>query len=170
MDAKTRWCALFLFAFFVCPDPTWAFLRRHQDNEQDLQAHIQREANPIKKAKLEIRLGRLKLIQSMAALDQGNIEEANRLLGVYVETLNDAWQRLKNSGQMAHKNSSGFKELDIELREDGRYLEDLSERVPYNQRDTAKKVVGRVNGLRNEVLQALFPPIPLGKDGNKSNQ
>lgn len=112
-------------------------------------------------------MGRVKLFQAIAAFDQGNLEEMNRLLDVYMETLNSAWERLRSSGRVAHKNPSGFKELDIELREDARYLEDLSHRIPYSERGTAEKVAAGVDELRNKVLKALFPPIPLRKGGNK---
>jgi hypothetical protein len=157
-------CALVVL---VIPNPLWASPRR-QDKEPDLLARIQRESNPIKKAKLEVRLGRVKLFQAIAAFDRGNMEETNRLLGAYMEILNSAWKRLKNSGRVAHKKPSGFKELDIELREDARYLEDLRRRIPYVDRGKANEVAEEVDKLRNEVLKALFPPLPLRKEGNKS--
>ena len=119
---------------------------------------------------MEIRLGRLKLFQAIAAFDQGKLEETNRLLGVYTETLNSAWERLRSSGRVAHKKPSGFKELDIELREDARYLEDLSHRIPYADRSKVKVTAERVDALRNEVLKALFPPTPLRKGGNESKR
>lgn len=168
MGARKPWWAVFVLLLLVPPDALLASPPRRQDKEPDLLAHLQRESDPIKKAKLEIRLGRLKLFQAIAAFDQGKLEETNRLLGVYMETLNSAWERLRSSGRVAHKKPSGFKELDIELREDARYLEDLSHRIPYADRGSAKKTAEHVDELRNEVLKALFPPTPLRKGGNKS--
>jgi hypothetical protein len=139
---------------------------RRQDNEPDLRVRIQRESNPVRKAKLEVRLGRVKLFQAIAAFDQGKVEEMNQLLGAYMEILHSAWERLKNSGRVAHKKPSGFKELDIELREDARYLEDLRRRIPYSERGAVEKTAGEVDELRNKVLKALFPPAPL-HGGNK---
>jgi len=164
---KPRWvlCALVVL---LIPDALWASPPRRQDKEPDLLARIQRESNPVKKAKLEVRLGRVKLFQAIAALDQGNLTETNRLLGAYIETLNSAWERLKNSGRVAHKKPSGFKELDIELREDARYLEDLRHRIPYVDRGKADQIAGEVDKLRNEVLRELFPPTPLHKEEKKS--
>jgi len=170
MGARKPWCAVFVLILLVLADTLAASLPRRRDTEQDLLARIQREPDPIKKAKLEVRLGRVKLLESMAACDQGNIEETNRLLGAYIETLNDAWERLQNSGRVAHKKSSGFKELDIELREDARYLEDLRHRLPYAERGRTEKVAGEVDQLRNEVLKELFPPMPLRKGGDKSTR
>lgn len=162
--------AFLVLLLFVGADTVPASPPRRPDNEQDLLARLQRESDPIKKAKLEIRLGRVKLLQSIAALDQGNLEETNRLLGVYRETLSGAWDRLKKSGRVAHKKPAGFKELDIELREDARYLEDLRHRIPYAERGTAEKVAAEVGEMRNEVLKVLFPPTPLHKGGDKAKQ
>jgi hypothetical protein len=170
MGARKPWCGLFVLVLLALPDPLAASPPRRRDKEEDLLARIQRQSDPVKKAKLEIRLGRVKLLQSMAACDRGDIEETNRLLGVYMETLNGAWERLKNSGRVAHKKSSGFKELDIELREDARYLEDLRRRLPFAERGTATRVAEEVDELRNKVLKALFPPVPLRRGGDKSKR
>ena len=51
----------------------------------------------------------------------------------------------------------GFKELDIELREDARLLEDLKRRISYFERDPLEKAEKEVEQVRAEVLQALFP-------------
>jgi hypothetical protein len=164
---KRRWilCGLTLL---VIPGTLWASPPRRRDKEPDLLARIRREPDPIKKAKLEVRLGRVKLFQAIAALDRGNLEEMNQLLGAYMATLNSAWERLKNSGRVAHRKPAGFKELDIELREDARYLEDLRRRIPYVERGKADQIAAEVDKLRNEVLRALFPPTPLRKEGKKS--
>jgi hypothetical protein len=149
-------------------DALWAFPRHRHDKEPDLRAHIERESNPIKKAKLEVRLARVKLLQAIGAFDQGNLDETNRLLGAYMDILDSAWERLKNSGRIAHKKPAGFKQLDIELREDARYLEDLRRRIPYAERGKVEEVGREVNRLRSEVLRTLFPPIPLRKEEKKS--
>ncbi|MBZ5516039.1 MAG: hypothetical protein LAN62_14560 [Acidobacteriia bacterium] len=169
MRMLKSWGAVLALIALIVPHPAVTAPPRRQDSEQDLLARMQRESDPIKKAKLEVRLARVKLLASMAALDQGNMEETNRLLSAYLETLNGVWGRLKSSGRVASKSSSGFKELDIELREDARYLEDLKHRIPYTDRGTAEKVAGRVDELRSEVLTALFPRRPLRK-GGKANK
>jgi hypothetical protein len=164
---RPRW-ALCVLAILVISDALRASPPRRHDKEPDLLAHIERESDPVKKAKLEVRLGRVRLFQAIAAFDEGHLEETDRLLGAYMETLNSAWQRLKNSGRVASKNPSGFKELDIELREDARYLEDLRRRIPYGERGKVEEIARQADKLRNEVLGALFPPTPLGKRGKKN--
>jgi hypothetical protein len=130
---------------------------RQPDTEEGLQARIERENNPVKKAKYEVRLGRLKLLNAVEAYDKGNLELFQRLLGEYVEHMKNAWQTLEASGRRAVRQPQGFKELDIALREDARTLEDLKHRVPYDEREPVEKASQEVEELRGEVLRALFP-------------
>jgi hypothetical protein len=130
---------------------------RRQDNEARLRARLEREQNPVKHAKLEIRLGRLKLFQAMEAFDKGNTAQCQQLLAVYLGRMRSAWATLKGSGRQAWRHPQGFKELDIALREDARFLEDFAHRVPYHDRAPVQKVAREVENLRSEVLKALFP-------------
>jgi hypothetical protein len=131
---------------------------RRRDTEADLLLRIEREQNLIKRAKLEIRLGRVKLFQAIGAFDRENVEECHQLLAAYLERMKGAWATLQSSGRQAWRHDEGFRELEIALREDGRFLEDLKHRVPYQDRAPVEKVVRGVDELRNQVLQALFPP------------
>jgi hypothetical protein len=130
---------------------------RRQDNEARLQARLEREQNPVKRAKLEIRLGRVKLLQAIDAFDKRDTPECHRLLAAYLERMRSAWATLQGSGRQAWRHPQGFKELDIALREDTRFLEDFAHRVPYHERAPMEKVAQEVEHLRSEVLRALFP-------------
>jgi hypothetical protein len=112
----------------------------------------------VKRAKLEIRLGRVKLLQATAAYDRGDFEEYQQLLAAYLERMKGAWVTLQSSGRQAWRHHQGYRELDIALREDGRYLEDFRHRVPYRDRAALEKVAKEGEELRNKVLEALFPP------------
>lgn len=133
---------------------------RGAETEVQLEARLKRESNPVQKAKLEIRLSRFKLYRASDAFDKGDLEAANKLLEAYAEQVKSAWATLKGSGRQANKKPAGFKELDIALREDARYLDDLKHRVSYMVRDPVEKVAQEVEDLRNEVLKALFPSEP----------
>jgi hypothetical protein len=144
-----------------------------RDSEEQLLARIQSERNPIRKAKDQIRLGRMKLDQAIVAYGQGNAESGERLLAAFLGQMNDAWQTLHNSGRNAARQPQGFKELDIALREDARLLEDLGRRVSYFERVPIVKVEKEVEEVRSEVLRALFPalqPSAPGKHFLRSSQ
>ncbi len=148
---------------------------RQPDNEDDLQARLQRESNPVKKAKLGMRLGRVKLQKAIAAYDDGKIEQGAESLKEYEQVMNDSWQTLQRSGRQATRQPQGFKELDIALREDSRLLVDLAHRTSYFDRAAIEKARKEAESLRSEVLRALFPrehppghgkaPAPPGSSG-----
>lgn len=140
---------------------SWAFAASpaRRDNEQDLISRIARERNPVKKARYEIRLARVKLFQAMEALDEDDVKGSQELLQDYLDEMNRAWDTLLSSGRPAHKKPQGFKQLDIALREDMRYLEDMKHRYSYLDRGPAEKIEKEVEQLRGRVLKALFPPI-----------
>ncbi|PYU92696.1 MAG: hypothetical protein DMG26_03965 [Acidobacteria bacterium] len=149
--------ALFLIVFSSVPGPA-PLAARHPDTEEDLQARIEREQNPVKKAKFEVRLGRVKLTQAIAAYDKGDLDRCNALAAAYLVEMKGAWQRLMGTGRSAEKKPEGFRELDIALREDARALDDLAHRIPYNDRGPVTEVAHEVDKLHGEVLAALFPP------------
>jgi len=130
---------------------------RQPDKEEDLLARLERERNPVKKAKYEIRLGRLKLHQATDAYDRGSFDQSEQLLSAYLERMKSSWQILRDSGRRAVKQPQGFKELDIELREDWRLLDDLKHRVSYTDRGPIERTAHEVDRIRSEVLHALFP-------------
>lgn len=145
-------------------------MARGGEAQEELLARIQRESNPVKKAKLEIRLGRVKLLQAIDEYDHGNLERCQQLLGVYLEQMRSSWGTLRASGRKPTRQPQGFKELDIALRGDARLLEDLQHRVPYAERGAVEKARQEVDQMRNEVLRALFPVERPKGAGNSSDR
>ena len=129
-----------------------------KDTEEDLRSRLQRESNPIKKAKYEIRLGRVKLLEAIDAFDKHDAHKARELLAAYLTHIRSSWQLLQNSGRNAFRHPEGFKELDIALREDGRLLEDLSHRLSYYERGEVEKTAKEIEQIRAEVIKKLFLP------------
>jgi hypothetical protein len=130
---------------------------RH-DTEEDLQRRLQRETKPVKKALYEIRLGRLKLLEAIDASGKRDLNETGELLGAYLAHIRSSWQLLQSSGRNAFRHPEGFKELDIALREDGRFLDDLSHRLSYYERGDVEKTVKEIEQIRAAVIKELFPP------------
>ena len=141
--------------------PPWLFPlgAPREYTEQDLLARIQRENSPVKKAKYQIQLGRLKLDAAIQAYGHDDLEHGQPQLNAYLQQMQAAWDTLGKSGRQAIKKPQGFRELDIALREDGRLLNDLKHRVPYMDRGPIEKVAAEVEKLHEEVLHVLFPPL-----------
>jgi hypothetical protein len=127
------------------------------ESEAQLLARLQIEHDPVKKSKVETRLARIKLREAIRAYEQGNTEQGEQLLSAYLNRIKDSWQILKSSGRNAAHAPGGFKELDIELREDARLLGDLERRISYFERGPVEKAEKEVEQERAEVLHALFP-------------
>jgi hypothetical protein len=128
-----------------------------RDSEQQLLTQIQSEQNPIKKAKEEIKLASFKLSHVQDAYSQGHIEEGEKLLGTFIDTMNTSWKILQDSGRKAAKQPQGFRELEISLREDVRALQDLARTVAYFDRAPLENAVQELEHMHDEVLKALFP-------------
>jgi hypothetical protein len=140
------------------------------ETETRLLARMQRERDPVKKSKDATRLARFELEQAIQAYEHGNTDQGARLVTGFLGRIKDSWQILKSSGRNAARDSRGFKELDIEMREDVRLLEDLKRRISYFDRGPVEKAQKEIEQARTEVIQALFPVArtpegakPLGK-------
>ena len=127
------------------------------ETEQHLLARVQKETDPVKKSKGQTRLARIKLQQAIQAYEHGDIEQGVQLVNVYLGRIKDSWQTLRSSGRNAARNPQGFKELDIELREDVRLLDDLKRRISFYDRGPLEQTGKELEQVRAEVLQALFP-------------
>jgi hypothetical protein len=130
------------------------------ETEAKLLARAQNEHNPVKKSREEIRLAQIKLRQAVQTYVQGDTEQGAQLVSAYLGRIKDSWQILRSSGRNAARDSRGFKELDIELREDARLLDDLKRRVSYFKREPIEKAEEEIERVRGEVIQALFPATP----------
>jgi hypothetical protein len=138
-----------------------------RETEEQLLQRIKSEQNPVKKAKDEIKLARLKFIQVHDAYLAGQTEAATKLLGTFVDTLKASWKLLQGSGRKAVKQPEGFRELEISLREHVRSLQDLGQNVSYFDRAPLAKAAQELEEMRVEVLHALFPgDIPLPRKGS----
>jgi hypothetical protein len=132
---------------------------RDGDKDEELAARIEVEKSPVKKAKLEVRLARLKLSHAVQACEQDDHPHCQEFLGSFLSLMKGSWIRLETAGRVAAKQVDGFKELDIALREGSRELEDLKHRVPYQDMDQISSAQKETDQLRAEVLRALFPVL-----------
>ncbi|HEV2499071.1 MAG TPA: hypothetical protein VGY31_05775 [Terriglobia bacterium] len=152
--------AVFALAFFPVASEA-----RRQDTTADLQARIQREKNPVKKAKLQIRLGRLEVGQAADAYNHQQIPQGQKLLSESTTVMGNAWDLLKSTGRNPAKKPDGFMQLEICLREETRALNQLRRRIFYLNRNPVDSALKTLNQMHSQVLVGLFPgaaPSPSG--------
>ena len=122
----------------------------------------------MKKAKLEIRLAHLKLARAKEACAKDEHRACHQALDAYLEAVRTSWNDLQASGKNAVKHPSGFRELDIALREDEHELEDLKRRMPLEDRGVLDPVIQEANTVHNEVFGTIFPSSSKRPKENKA--
>jgi hypothetical protein len=157
MNIRVAVAGAFSLVLFWSASAGAASPRKSRDKEAKLLSKLEREKNPVKKAKLETKLGRLKLTNAFKAYDQGQYDQCWKLLDEYMTRMNNAWADLVASGHQAVKKPDGFKQLEIALRESRRDLQDFETRITYEERQAADKIRAQTVELRSRVLNALFP-------------
>ena len=130
---------------------------RNNDKEEKLIAKIRRENNPGKKARLQLRLAKLELTEADEAYHARDFAEGRGLLQKYLGYVRDSWATLHAADSEGRKHLGAFKDLEISLRENDRFLEDLGHRVPYPESDTVMKIEMESSEVHNQVLEAIFP-------------
>jgi hypothetical protein len=123
-------------------------------------ASLERERDPVRRAKLLAKLGEGEFSDFRRQADAGNYAEALRILEGYRDAVLSAQKALAASGINAERRPAGFKQLQISLREGLRQLGETlltlapEEREPF---DAAHKQLERVN---KELIHELFPRQP----------
>ena len=168
MATRARMVGALLLILVLEATTAWALPPKSRDKEDDLTSDIAKENNPVKKAKLEIRLGELKLNRAFTAYGQGKFDECWKQLDAYLSQMRAAWETLDASGRVASKKPDGFKQLDIALRQSRRLLEDFETRVTFDERQEVERVRKQTEELRNSVLNVLFPAPAPKKPGKES--
>jgi len=130
---------------------------QNNDKEEKLIAQTGRENNPGKKARLQLRLAKLKLGDAEKAYHARDFAQGSALLRQYLGYVRDSWAALQAADSGVGKHLRAFKDLEISLREDDRFLEDLSRRVPYPESETIGKIAKESSAVHNQVLEAIFP-------------
>jgi len=127
------------------------------DKEEKLMAKIARESNPGKKARLQLRLAKLMLTQADAAYHSRDFAGGRALLRQYLEQVKSSWATLEGTDNAIRKHLRAYKELEISLREDDRFLEDMRHRVPYPESESIREIAKGSSAVHAQVLEALFP-------------
>lgn len=157
MMSRRRASIAVLAAIGLCASiSTEAWGHRHE-SAAELRAKIARERSPVKKAKLEIRLGHVELERAADAFDQNHPRQGQALLARYLKEMDSSWTVLEGSGRNAARKPDGFMNLEIALRENARFLTDLRGNLIYAYQQPIKAILGTINTLHSKVLLALFP-------------
>lgn len=127
-----------------------------EDQAEELKARLDRENDPIKKARLEIRLAEMAFDEARKLYEKGDAEKGLARLQEMLSFVVSAHDHLQSTGRDPRKRPSGFKETEIKLRELSRRLEDLRVSLPIEERGEIEKIAARIVEIRDHLLRGLM--------------
>lgn len=136
-----------------------------QDALAKYEAQYELERDPVVKAKILAKAGRLELDQVRADLKTDQEEQALSDLEHYRDEVETSVQALSIAGVNAEKHPGGFKELQISLRQTLRRVDDVIGSLPYDKRPWFQAVRSDLAKSQATLMDKLFPD-----GGNKSKR
>ncbi len=123
-------------------------------------AKYQQETDPVRKARDLAKFGRDQVNLARKQLKSGDDVAALHTLQLYRDEVRESFAGLKASGIDAEKKPSGFKQLQISLRENLRHIGDLIYTLPVDKRPFFRAVRDDLIQEQNGLIDALFPRNP----------
>jgi hypothetical protein len=130
-----------------------------QETRAKYEAQYQLEHDPVARAKILAKLGRLEVDQARSDLKADKEEQALADLEHYRDQVESSVQALSATGVNAEQHPSGFKELQISLRETLRHIDELIVQLPLDKRPWFQAVRSDLTKSQNSLIEALFPTL-----------
>jgi hypothetical protein len=148
---------LVVTSMVICADvPIYA---AEQESRAKYEAQFQIERDPVAKAKILAKLGRFEVDQARADLKEDKEEQSLADLEHYRDQLENTVQALSATGVNAEQHPSGFKELQISLRETLRHIDEIILLLPFDKRPWFQAVRSDLAKSQNSLIEALFPTL-----------
>jgi hypothetical protein len=130
-----------------------------QESREKYEAQFQIERDPVVKAKILAKLGRFEIDQARADLKADKEEQSLADLEHYRDQVESTVAALSATGVNAEQHPSGFKELQISLRETLRHIDELIIQLPLDKRPWFQAVRSDLARSQNSLIEALFPSL-----------
>jgi len=139
-----------------------------QDRLADDLGRYQHETDPVRKARELVRLGVEQVEEAKKQLKAGQDEASLHTLEIYRDEVRESIDALKKTGSDPERKPSGYKELQISLREGIRMVDDLILTLEVDKRPFFRSVRDDLAKQQDELFDALFPRKP-DKNPSKGN-
>ena len=140
-----------------------------QNRTEELRARFNQETNAVRKAKLMRDLGETEFKDIDRDVDAGKLSDAAAGFERYRDEVRSSEQALDATGTDAEKHSSGFKQLEISLRESIRRLDVIIPTLTADQQARFLAVRSDLSQISQHLLQELFPHAPAEDGAGKSD-
>ena len=128
-----------------------------QDRIADLRQSFAHESDPVRKAKKMTQLGEAEFQQIQKAVASEQFIDALALLRQYRGEVQSCVQGLDATGTNAVKHSSGFRQLQISLRESLRRLDTMIPNISPEAQSGFIEERASLNEMNKHLIEELFP-------------
>jgi hypothetical protein len=128
-----------------------------QSRITDLRQRFTQESDPVRKAKKMPELGEAEFQQIQKDVASEEFADALALLRQYRGEVQSCVQGLDATGVNAVKHSSGFRQLEISLRESLRRLDTMIPLISPEAQSGFIEERARLNEMNNHLIEELFP-------------
>ena len=118
---------------------------------------LETTTNPVARTRVQIRISDLLISFVGDAVDLGDVELIDERVREYTETIVDARDTMVNSGRNAVNDASGYRELEIALRQHIRQVGDIGAQLNFERRQVLDQLITQISDIREEMLDMLFP-------------
>jgi DNA-binding response OmpR family regulator len=144
----------------ICATLALATQLAAQDRLAIMLTQYQHETDPVRKARILIKLGDDQVEEAKKRLKDGEDVASLHILELYRDEVKETVAGLEAGGVDAEKKPGGFKELQISLRETVRRVDDLILTLPVDKRPFFREVRTDLANAQNELIDSLFPRKP----------
>ena len=131
-----------------------------QESLAELQAHFDRENNSIKKAKLLARLGDAQFEESRRAERAGDNNTVDATMEKFRDNVRAALEALKKQHPDAEKHSNGYRQMEMQVKQGIREVEDSMIAAPAPYKPPLQIVRQDLIAMDDELIRLLFPHRP----------
>lgn len=131
-----------------------------QDPAAQFRARFARETDPLHKAQLMPRFGDLEFQAAQEEIEQENLSKAVEILKQYRDQARACAKNLDAKVADPEKHPSGFKQLQISVRESLRRLSNIIHGLPGDEQKPFLEIRKELDDLDRHLVRELFPRQP----------
>jgi hypothetical protein len=131
----------------------------------DLRGRYTRESDPIRRAKLLPKLGDAEFQEVQKQVTDGSLPDAIAGIRQYRDQVQTCVSDLDAREPDPEKHPSGFKQLQISLRESLRRLDDMMASLTGDEQKQFRELRNDLEKMDRHVIHELFPRQPVGEAG-----
>jgi hypothetical protein len=145
-------------------------MARREESPAKIEAQYQNESDPVRRAKLLAKLGPLEMTQAHMYVKGDDAMKALVTVEHYRDEVRKTTDDLAAAKVNTAKHPSGYKELQIGLRESIRRLNDVILLLPVDERSSFEAARSDLTTMQAALFEALFPTAAEKGENRRAQQ